>query len=75
MQIDNNNLLYLIEYNGIQHYEPVKYFGGEERFEQQQRYDLKKEEYCLSHNIPLFIIRYDEDITEDKVIKKEKFKC
>lgn len=72
---NNNNLLYLIEYNGIQHYEPVKYFGGEERFERQQRYDLKKKEYCLSHNIPLFIIRYDENITEDKVIKKEKFKC
>ena len=27
------------------------------------------------NSLPLFIIRHDENITEDKIIKKEKFKC
>ena len=27
-----DNKLLFIEYNGIQHYKPIEYFGGEERF-------------------------------------------
>ena len=35
----------LIEYNGIQHYQPVELFGGEKQLEKQKEIDLKKKEY------------------------------
>ena len=67
---DNNNLLYLIEYDGIQHFQPIKYFGGEENFYYLQKCDEIKNQYCKNHNIPLIRIPYNkkgkikiEDIT------------
>jgi hypothetical protein len=53
-----------IEYQGIQHYEPVKLFGGEEKFKIQQKRDKIKMEYCQNNNIPLIIIKYDESIVD-----------
>lgn len=38
----------LIECNGLQHYEPVKFFGGEDRFVDQQRHDELKRQYAES---------------------------
>lgn len=57
----------VIEFNGIQHYEAIDYFGGEPRFKAQQERDKEKEEYCISNNKRLVVIRYDEDI--DEVLK------
>ena len=48
----------LIEYQGEQHYKPIDYFGGEEKYKQRQINDRIKEEYCNKHNIPLLIIPY-----------------
>lgn len=56
----NNNVICLIEYNGQQHYQPIKYFGGEEKFISQQFRDNIKKDYCLSHNIPLIEIPYTQ---------------
>lgn len=56
----NNNIIKCIEYNGIQHYEPVDYFGGKERFKQQQERDKRKNDYCNTHNIILQWIPYTE---------------
>jgi hypothetical protein len=55
---DNNKLLYLIEYNGKQHYEPIEFFGGQLGFEETQARDNIKKEYCQSHNIPLLVLPY-----------------
>ena len=55
-----------IEYQGIQHFEPVKFFGGEEDFKTRVAYDNIKKEYCDSHNINLYYINYNDDI-EDKL--------
>lgn len=52
-----------IEYNGIQHYEPNEYFGIKE-FKDTQLRDKIKIDYCRNNNIPLYIIRYDEDIKD-----------
>lgn len=52
----------MIEYNGEQHYRPVEHFGGEEKFLQRQKYDAIKANYCIEQGIPLYVIRYDEDI-------------
>lgn len=31
-----------IEFQGIQHFQPVPYFGGKEKFERQQKFDILK---------------------------------
>lgn len=51
-----------IEYNGLQHYKIVEYFGGIERFIEGQKRDRIKEEYCIDNTIKLLIIKYDENI-------------
>lgn len=58
------NLIGLIEYNGRQHYEPIEFFGGVDGFIEQQERDNLKIKYCKNNNIKLFIIKYDENITE-----------
>jgi hypothetical protein len=53
-----------IEFNGIQHYKPIKYFGGMDKFKQQQINDKIKKDYCISNSIKLLIIRYNENINQ-----------
>lgn len=55
-----------IEYQGKQHYEPVKHFGGKDQFELQQTRDNIKSEYCKSNNIQLIKIPYTIN-TVDKI--------
>ena len=55
---DKNNVIRLIEFDGQQHYEVVKAFGGEEAFKKQQTYDENKNKYCKEHNIDLKRIPY-----------------
>ena len=47
-----------IEYQGKQHYESIKYFGGQEQFEYIQKHDVIKNEYCKNNGIPLLRIPY-----------------
>lgn len=70
--IENEEVKCLIEYNGKQHYVPIDFYGGQEGFEERQLRDNIKIKYCLDNNIPLIIIRYDEDIEEvlDKLIPR-----
>lgn len=37
---------YLIELNGLQHYQSVDWFGGDATFEKQQLHDMRKKEYA-----------------------------
>lgn len=55
---DNGDLDFLIEYQGIQHYEAKSKFGGYQGLRKQQFNDMKKREYCKNHNITLVIIPY-----------------
>lgn len=55
---DSGDLDFLIEYQGIQHYEPKSKFGGISGLRKQQYNDMQKREYCKKHNIPLIIIPY-----------------
>lgn len=50
-----------IEYQGVQHYQPIDHFGGIERFKKQQQYDKYKEDFLKDK---LFIISYKEDIEQ-----------
>lgn len=47
-----------IEYDGIQHYESVEYFGGDDRFNIRHKHDLVKNKYCSDNNIKLIRIPY-----------------
>ena len=53
-----------IEYDGIQHYKPIEYFGGEKSLILNKLKDKIKTEYCYLNNIQLIRIRYDEDINK-----------
>lgn len=55
---DDDELDFLIQYQGIQHYKPKSVFGGMEGLKKQQYYDMQKREYCKKHNIKLVLIPY-----------------
>jgi very-short-patch-repair endonuclease len=52
----------LIEFDGIQHFEPTSHFGGDEAFKQRLQRDIVKNEYCNRNHITLFRIKYTDDI-------------
>lgn len=56
---DYNKIKYFIEVQGEQHYRPVKYWGGIEKFERVVTLDNAKREYCKKHNIPLYELIYE----------------
>jgi hypothetical protein len=62
---DDDELEFLIEYQGIQHYKPKSIFGGISGLRKQQYYDMQKREYCKKPNIKLVLIPYwDEEIVD-----------
>ena len=58
---DDNNLMFLIEYQGIQHYVAKSKFGGNSGLKKQQYNDLMKREYCRKHNLILIAIPYTDE--------------
>ena len=60
--LTNNNIC--IEYDGAQHFEPIKHFGGIETYENRKKLDEIKNEYCKNNNIHLIRISYKENIIE-----------
>jgi hypothetical protein len=59
----------LIEYQGIQHYQPVDHFGGDTKFEIQQKHDKMKAEYAKDNGYNLIAVPY----TEDNLSKIKKY--
>lgn len=55
-----------IEYQGLQHSEPVEYFGGIEAFEKQQKMDNKKKRLCEKNNCKLIYVYPDYNFEEIK---------
>jgi very-short-patch-repair endonuclease len=49
-----------IEFDGIQHFQPVDHFGGVEAYERLKINDKIKEDYCEENYINLIRIRYDQ---------------
>ena len=52
----------LIEYNGIQHYKPIDFFGGKEAYDLQIKHDIIKRDYAKAHNLNLICISYKDNI-------------
>lgn len=65
--IKNGKISRLVEFDGKQHFESVEKWGG---LELQQQRDKIKNEYALSHNIPLVRIPYweQDNITIDMIM-------
>ena len=55
---DNGDIDFLIEYQGIQHYQAKSKFGGEAGLKKQQYNDMLKREYCKKHGYTLVILPY-----------------
>lgn len=63
----------LIEYQGIQHYEPIKFNGkNNSNFEKQQYHDKLKREYAKSNGYKLIELKYTLDTQElvDRYLKR-----
>lgn len=54
-----------IEYNGKQHYIPVKHFGGEIEFAETIKRDQLKQQKCKENNCNLYIIKFDNEDLQD----------
>lgn len=66
----------LIEYDGIQHFKPVKKFGGYKTFNKRKSTDYYKNRLALKHGYTLYRIKYTdinriEEIVET-ILKKHQ---
>jgi len=60
----DNNLKFLIEYNGEQHYKAIPFFGGEEYYKTLCLHDQLKKDYCRNRSLPLYIFTYQQTLTQ-----------
>ena len=67
---NNNQLLYLIEYNGKQHYGITGGWNDEENYLDTVRRDNEKREQCALLNIPLYEIPYWDYKNLDTILTK-----
>lgn len=62
----------LIEFDGKQHFVPIRFFGGEQGLKKLQDNDNVKNEYAKQHNLPLVRIPYTiKQITIDMILGDE----
>lgn len=59
-----------IEYQGIQHYKPIKHWGGEEALQRVKDRDKLKAKLCKENSINLIYVHFDEVVSE-KLIKEK----
>lgn len=59
-----------IEYQGIQHFQPIKHWGGPEAFLRQRERDEKKKIICEQLNIKLVYFKYDEGLSNKFVSER-----
>jgi len=53
-----------IEYDGIQHFEPVEFFGGKDSLVIRKGMDKIKTQFCTSNKIDIIRIKYTENIDD-----------
>lgn len=68
---DDGEIDFLIEFQGIQHYEPKSKFGGAKGLHRQKFNDQQKRQYCLQHGYTLVTIPYWEEqfVNYDYIMK------
>jgi very-short-patch-repair endonuclease len=60
--LPNYNLC--IEYDGIQHFLPIEYFGGDKKLKKTKINDDIKTNFCIKNDIKLIRIKYTEDVLQ-----------
>jgi hypothetical protein len=60
-----------IEFDGQQHFKPIKRFGGDVEFKNVKKRDEIKNKYCLENNIKLIRIPYYDFNNTEEILKKE----
>ena len=61
VSINDKELNFNFEKDGLQHFKPVKLFGGEEKFKKQRHNDIMKHDHVKSNeNLSLIRISYKE---------------
>lgn len=60
-----------IEFDGIQHFESIEYFGGNDRFNYMKKCDEIKNNYCINNKIKLIRIPYYEIENIEDILNKE----
>lgn len=71
------NNLYLIEFDGEQHFKSITAWGGEDKLRIQQERDAYKNQWCKDNNIPLIRIPYTKLNTlsiEDLMLETTTFR-
>ena len=60
----------IIECNGLQHYRPINFFGGEEGYNKRRYLDDIKRQWAISNNYKVLEIKYKEesDISETLIL-------
>lgn len=72
--IQDNLITNFIELDGIQHYEPVDFFGGKEALSKTKERDDWKTRYCIKENINLIRIPYTKKNEINKILKERLVK-
>lgn len=68
---NSNTLIYLIEYQGEQHYKPIDRFGGIEALEDLRVKDEIKKQYCIQKSMNLIEIPYWEYKNINRILNDE----
>lgn len=68
---DDGNVTHVIEFDGVQHYEPVELFGGEKGFKETLERDLRKNTYCKLSGIKMVRIPYKNIEEVGKILNRE----
>jgi len=58
----------LIEYDGMQHYYPIEFWGGVDELAKIRASDTAKNKLAKQHNIPLIRIPYTKDATLEEYL-------
>lgn len=65
---EDGDIICLIEFDGLQHFEPIPYYGGIEGLDARKKNDRIKNWYAYQNQIPLIRIRYDEIECVEEII-------
>lgn len=61
------------EYQGIQHFQAIKHWGGQLQLEKQREHDKRKAKMCLENGVTLIAVNYNEPLTTEYIKSKILF--
>lgn len=60
----------LIEFDGVQHFKSIAFWGGDDGLRYRKRNDNIKNAYCAKHNIPLIRISFNQCYCIEEILSK-----